>query len=283
MTSEYSDPTRIKGLIPELVMDWIAGGLDPNKCTIFLQSHVRAHAELHLLLSMITPLGWLERNPTYKEIKQELSNKDLNTYGFLGYPVLMSSDILIYRPDLVPVGHDQLPHLELCREIARRFNYLYQDFLPEPQAKLTQAPKLPGLDGRKMSKSYGNAISLGEDLEAIRPKIMSMLTDTARKRLKDPGDPMNCNLFPYLELMAPPEELEEIRQGCTRATRGCMACKKSLLEHMERFLSPMQNRRQELERDPDQVWEIIRQGTAKASQEAEKTLASLRQMLNIDY
>ncbi|MFO7717913.1 MAG: tryptophan--tRNA ligase [Thermodesulfobacteriota bacterium] len=283
LTSEYNDPHHIKSFVPQLVMDWVAGGLDPAKCTLFLQSHIKAHSELHLLLSMITPLGWLERNPTYKEIKQELAAKDLNTYGFLGYPVLMSSDILMYRPELVPVGHDQLPHLELCREIARRFNYLYGDYFPEPEAKLTETAKLPGLDGRKMSKSYGNAIYLRESMEEIQPKIMSMLTDTARKRLKDPGDPKNCNLFPYLELLAPKEENAEISEGCTQATRGCMACKKSLLAHMDGFLTPIQQRRRELEKNPDEVWDIIHEGTRRAGEEAAKTLAAVHERLNMNY
>ncbi|MFW6314740.1 MAG: tryptophan--tRNA ligase, partial [Desulfohalobiaceae bacterium] len=246
LTSEYSQPQGIKNFVLELTKDWLASGLDPAKSIFFLQSEVKEHAELNLLLSMITPLGWLERNPTYKEIKQELAAKDLNTFGFLGYPVLMSADILMYKASMVPVGEDQLPHLELCREIARRFNYLYQDFFPEPKALLTESAKLPGLDGRKMSKSYENAIYLGEDLSSIRKKIKSMLTDTNRMRLKDPGDPEQCNLYPYLQLLNPKADREELRQGCTQATRGCMDCKKLLIEEMEHFLQPISKERQRL-------------------------------------
>ncbi|MFW5791487.1 MAG: tryptophan--tRNA ligase [Desulfohalobiaceae bacterium] len=283
MTSEYADPTRIKGFVPQLVMDWVASGLDPEHCTIFIQSHVKQHAELHLLLSMITPLGWLERNPTYKEIRQELVSKDLNTYGFLGYPVLQAADILMYMPQLVPVGHDQLPHLELTREIARRFNHLFGGFFPEPQARLTQASKLPGLDGRKMSKSYGNAIHLSEEMDAIKPKVLSMLTDTNRKRLKDPGDPGVCNLYPYHELMATEEEREEVREGCVSASRGCMDCKKLVLANLDHFLAPIRKRRRELEQNPDELAAIVARGTERAREQAALTMDQVRKVLNINY
>ncbi len=283
MTSEYADPTRIKGFVPQLVMDWVASGLDPEHCTIFIQSHVKQHAELHLLLSMITPLGWLERNPTYKEIRQELVSKDLNTYGFLGYPVLQAADILMYMPQLVPVGHDQLPHLELTREIARRFNHLFGGFFPEPQARLTQASKLPGLDGRKMSKSYGNAIHLSEEMDAIKPKVLSMPTDTNRKRLKDPGDPGVCNLYPYHELMATEEEREEVREGCVSASRGCMDCKKLVLANLDHFLAPIRKRRRELEQNPDELAAIVARGTERAREQAALTMDQVRKVLNINY
>ena len=283
MTSEYADPTRIKGFVPQLVMDWVASGLDPEHCTIFIQSHVKQHAELHLLLSMITPLGWLERNPTYKEIRQELVSKDLNTYGFLGYPVLQAADILMYMPQLVPVGHDQLPHLELTREIARRFNHLFGSFFPEPQARLTQASKLPGLDGRKMSKSYGNAIHLSEEMDAIKPKVLSMLTDTNRKRLKDPGDPGVCNLYPYHELMATEEEREEVKEGCVSASRGCMDCKKLVLANLDHFLAPIRERRRELEQNPDELAAIVARGTERAREQAALTMDRVRKVLNINY
>ena len=279
LTSEYASPQKIASFVPELLIDWIASGLDPHKSVIFRQSEVLEHAELNLLLGMITPLGWLERNPTYKEIKQELVAKDLNTYGFLGYPVLMSADILMYKASMVPVGQDQLPHLELCREIARRFNYFYGQFFPEPQAQLTESAKLPGLDGRKMSKSYDNAISLGEDFAEVRTKIMSMLTDTDRKRLKDPGDPANCNLFPYLRLLSPGQEYPEIHEGCTQASRGCMECKKLLAGMMEEFLTPIQAKRNELKADPDMVRSILDQGTARAKEEASQTMHEIREKL----
>ncbi|QJT10430.1 tryptophan--tRNA ligase [Oceanidesulfovibrio marinus] len=280
MTTEYANPQRIKGFVPELVKDWVAAGLDPARCTMFQQSKVPTHAELNMIFSMITPLGWLERCPTYKEQKQQLMEKDLNTYGFLGYPVLMAVDILLYRPGSVPVGQDQLPHLELTREIARRFNHLYGDFFPEPQAQLTEQAKLPGLDGRKMSKSYGNSIYLRESMDEIRPKVMKMLTDENRKRKSDPGDPDICNLFPYHEVMTDKEKQAEIREGCTKATWGCVDCKKLLLESMESFLGPIQTRRAELDKDPDAIWEILRKGDAHAMEESTRTMDEIRGILN---
>ncbi|WP_028571872.1 tryptophan--tRNA ligase [Desulfonatronum lacustre] len=284
LTSEYASPQRIRQFVPELVMDWVAAGLDPEKCTMFLQSQIKEHAELQLLLSMITPLGWLERNPTYKEVKGELEgSKDLSTYGFLGYPVLMASDILIYRPQLVPVGQDQLPHLELTREIARRFNFLYTPLFPEPQAKLTEAQKLPGLDGRKMSKSYGNAIHLSESMEQVTPKIMSMLTDTNRMRKKDPGNPDQCNMFPYHMLMTDAAQRSEIVSGCTQATLGCVDCKKLLLKSLGAFLEPMRERRAALEAHPARIWEMLEAGDRKAHEQALETLTLVRERVNLEY
>ncbi len=283
LTSEYAEPRKIKPFVAELVKDWIASGLDPEKCVLFQQSLIKEHAELNLLLSMITPMGWLERNPTYKEIRQELINKDLNTHGFLGYPVLQAADILIYRPDFVPVGHDQLPHLELTREIARRFNHLYGDFLPEPMAKLTESAKLPGLDGRKMSKSYGNCIYLGEEMETIRPKVMSMLTDTNRMRKADPGDPEVCNLYPYHRLMTPGETCREIQENCTQAKWGCVDCKKLLLTHLEEFLAPIQDRRRQMDNSPAMLDEILRTGNSQARQEAARTMELIRERLGFDF
>lgn len=282
MTSEYANPKRIKTFVPELVKDWIASGLDPEKCVIFQQSRIKEHAELHLLLSMITPLGWLERCPTYKEIKQELVQKDLNTYGFLGYPVLMCSDILMYLPQAVPVGHDQLPHLELTREIARRFNHINGDFFPEPKALLTEDAKLPGLDGRKMSKSYGNSIMLGEPLEDIQPKIMGMLTDKNRMRKSDPGDPEICNLYPYHKLMTDADKCAEIEAGCKDASWGCVDCKKLLFKSMEKFLEPIHRRRAELDKNPGRLEEILRNGDERARKFAVKTLSDLRKRINFD-
>jgi len=195
LTSEYKDPSLIKESTPEILIDWLAVGLDPEKSTLFLQSWVKEHAELHLLLSMITPIGWLERNPTYKDQQEELKDKDLGTYGFLGYPVLQAADILIYKAKYVPVGKDQLPHLEITREIARRFNYLYGDLFPEPQALLTESPYVPGTDGRKMSKSYNNAIYLSDPPELVAQKISLMFTDPQRGRRTDPGRPELCPVF----------------------------------------------------------------------------------------
>ena len=233
-------------------------------------------------------MGWLERCPTYKDVAQELAGqKDLATYGFLGYPVLMAADIILYRSTAVPVGQDQLPHLELTREIARRFNFLYCDekapFFPEPKAMLTEEAKLPGLDGRKMSKSYGNSIALGEPLEDLAPKLKGMLTDKNRLRKSDPGDPAVCNLYPYHKLLTDPEKCAEIREGCVSASWGCVDCKKVLLESLTRFLTPIHERRSKLEADPERLWHILEQGNAKARARAQENMASIRKALNFDF
>ncbi|UZP66450.1 tryptophan--tRNA ligase [Desulfovibrio mangrovi] len=284
LTSDYADPARIKEFVPELVKDWVASGLNPEECVIFQQSLVKEHAELNLLFGMITPLGWLERCPTYKEQRDQITNKDLGNYGFLGYPVLMATDILMYRPQWVPVGQDQLPHVEMTREIARRFNYLYStEFFPEPQARLTPEAKLPGLDGRKMSKSYNNSIYLRESMEDIIPKVRGMLTDQNRLRKTDAGDPKVCNLFPYHVLMTDEATQAEICQGCTTATLGCVDCKKILLASMERFLAPIQERRRELEARPDMVWDIIKHGTERARAEAAATMEGVRKHFHFDF
>lgn len=279
LTSEYADARRVKGFIPGLVKDWIAAGLDPDKCVIFQQSMIKEHAELYLYLSMFTPLGWLERNPTYKEVKAELVQKDLNTHGFLGYPVLMAADILMYKPCAVPVGKDQLPHLELTREIARRFNHLTgTEALPEPADLLTEEAKLPGLDGRKMSKSYGNSIMLSEPIEEIAPKVRGMKTDERRLRKSDPGDPDVCNLYPYHKLLTDQARLPEICEGCRNATWGCVDCKKVLMESLERFLTPLQERRATC--TDERVAEILSAGNEKARAFAAKTMGELRSILN---
>lgn len=280
LTSDYADPSRIREFVPELVTDWVAAGLDPEKCVMFQQSHIKEHAELHLILSMITPVSWLERNPTYKEQKQEVVNKDLGNYGFLGYPVLMASDILIYHPKWVPVGQDQLPHLELTREIARRFNFLYGEYFPEPEARLTPAAKCPGLDGRKMSKSYGNSIYLRDTMEEITPKVRGMFTDTNRLRKSDPGNPDVCNLFPYHELMATPDQQAEIRKGCTTASLGCVDCKKIFLENLGAFLGPLHERRAALLANPKGIQDILEAGDTRARAEASRIMAGVRDRLN---
>lgn len=282
LTTSYDEPRKIKDFVPELIKDWLAAGLDPERCVIFQQSQVKEHAELHLLLSMLTPVGWLERNPTYKEVREQMQ-KDLSTYGFLGYPVLMCTDIIMYKPKWVPVGQDQLPHLELTREIVRRFNHLYGDFFPEPEAKLTESAKLPGLDGRKMSKSYGNAIYLKDPINDIRSKVMSMLTDTKRMRLKDPGNPPDCNLYPYLQLFEKEDYLKEVWDGCINAARGCGDCKKRLAVSLAEFLEPLQARRAEYDRNPDLVRDVLRQGDAKAREIAQQTMADVRTLLNFDF
>lgn len=279
LTSDYADPSAILRNIGEMVRDWVGAGLDPDKCVIFRQSDVKEHAELSLLLSMITPVSWLERNPTYKEQQQQISNKDLGNAGFLCYPVLMAADILMYRPHGVPVGEDQLPHMELTREIARRFNYLYGDLFPEPQAMLTPAAKCPGLDGRKMSKSYGNGIFLSESADSIRDKVRGMFTDKARLRKFDPGDPDVCNLFPYHVLLSSPEEQAEIRRGCTSASLGCVDCKKLFLKNLTAFLEPLQERRCRL--DDAAVAEILAAGGEKARNFARTTMAAAREKMGL--
>lgn len=279
LTSDYADPSAIRHNIDEMVKDWVGAGLDPHKCVIFRQSEVKEHAELSLLLSMITPVSWLERNPTYKEQQQQISTKDLGNAGFLCYPVLMAADILMYRPSGVPVGEDQLPHMELTREIARRFNYLYGDLFPEPQALLTPAAKCPGLDGRKMSKSYGNGISLSEDMASIRHKVRGMFTDKARLRKSDPGNPDICNLFPYHVLLSSLEEQTEIRRGCTSATFGCVDCKKLFLKNLTAFLEPLQERRARL--DDVAVAEILAYGNDRARDFARATMAAVREKMGL--
>lgn len=281
LTSDYADTSHLLANITEMVRDWIGAGLDPEKCVIFRQSNVLEHGELSLLLSMITPVSWLERNPTYKEQQQQISNKDLGNAGFLCYPVLMAADILMYRPHGVPVGEDQLPHIELTREIARRFNSFYGQLFPEPQAMLTPAAKCPGLDGRKMSKSYNNGIFLSDKIDDIGGKIRGMLTDKARMRKSDPGDPDVCNLFPYHVLLSSQEEQAEIRSGCTTAAMGCVDCKKIFLKNLKDFLEPLHERRASLESRYGSVADILAEGNQKASAFARDTMQQVRQKMGL--
>lgn len=277
LTTEYENPGKIREYTKELILDWLSAGLDPEKAFIFLQSEVKEHAELYLLLGMITPVSWLERNPTYKDMIQNLAEKELATYGFLGYPVLQAADILIYKASKVPVGLDQVPHLELTREIARRFNYLYgEGLLPEPEAILSEVPKIPGIDGRKMSKSYGNAIFLKDSPQVVRQKVLAYVTDTLRPRKSDPGDPVNrCVAFNLIRLYNKQEELEEIIQDCEGAKLGCVDCKKRLAEKIIQALEPLWERRKELERG--NLWlELITQGTKRAREEAQRTMEEIR-------
>lgn len=283
LTSDFEDPWRIATFVPELVKDWLVCGLDPQKCVIFQQSMVKEHAELALILSMVTPVSWLTRNPTYKEQQQEITNRDLSNMGFLSYPVLMAADILMYLPKWVPVGRDQLPHLELTREIARRFNTLYGEFFPEPEARLTAAAKCPGLDGRKMSKSYGNAIMLREPIADVAAKIRGMLTDTQRARKTDPGDPSRCNLFPYHEILTDAATRAEICAGCTSAKMGCVDCKKIFLASLTSFLEPLHERRAELEKDPDRVRAVLHEGNAKARKAAAATMEKVREAIGFNF
>ena len=318
LTTDYADPSRIKLNTLDVALDYLAAGLDPEKSTIFIQSHVPQHAELHLLFSMITPLGWLERVPTYKEQQENLSDKDLSTYGFLGYPLLQSADILIYQPAFVPVGQDQVAHVELTREVARRFNQFYkrpaasrsgsssgswsesrsgsrsgsstasrsgsasgskvastvrgattvwppEDILPEPQVLLTPSPKLPGTDGRKMSKSYGNTILLSDPEAEIRAKLKPMVTDPARIRRKDPGNPDKCPVGDLHKIFSSPEILAKVYEGCTTAGIGCIECKTWVADAIVSALQPIQERRVKFENDPALVDYILRDGARRAA------------------
>jgi tryptophanyl-tRNA synthetase len=282
LTSDYQDTSGIKDYIVELAIDWLAAGLDQERCTLFVQSHVPAHAELYLLLSMIVPVPWLERVPTYKEQQEQLSNRDLTNFGFLGYPVLQAADILIYRAEVVPVGEDQLAHLELSREIARRFNGLYGQVFPEPQAMTTRTPRLPGTDGRKMSKSYGNAINLADEPPLIRKKILTMVTDPARKRRHDPGNPDICPAHDLHKAFSSAETLSIVEEECRRAGIGCVDCKGMLLDHMQPTLAPFQERRRELARDRSRIREILAAGARKARGEAQRTMQRVRAAMQID-
>ncbi len=272
--SEYADSSMMGRYSRECVADWIASGLDPERSTLFVQSHVPEHAELHLVLSAVTPLGWLERCPTYKEALQE-SNKDIRNYAFLGYPVLQAADILVYKATHVPVGEDQLPHLELTREIARRFNSLYgEQVFPEPQALLSEVPRLLGLDRRKMSKSYENYIGLSDAPDAIREKVMSMITDPQRIRKTDPGHPDYCNVHSYYEVFAP-GLAEEVAVGCRGAEFGCTECKGRLGEILVEILTPIRERRQKLLREGGELDSILEEGAEKAKALASKTMSEV--------
>ena len=277
LTSEYQESGRIPPFIRDNVADWIACGVDPEKATIFVQSAVPQHAELHLLFSCVTPLGWLERVPTYKDQMKELAAKGVDNYAFLGYPVLQAADIALYKGEAVPVGQDQVPHLELTREIVRRFNHIFKtSVFPEPQAKLTKVPLLLGLDGRKMSKSYGNSIGLQDPEADIRAKVQSMFTDPQRLRRTDPGRPDICNVYSWHALFSTPQRRSEIYTLCTTAQIGCIDDKKELAGRVVEFLRPIQERRRELDARPGKLDEIIAAGNAKARALAEKTMAEAR-------
>ena len=281
LTSEYADPSRLPEHIEQMGLDWLAAGLDPERSVIFVQSHVPEHAELHLLLSMIVPLSWLERVPTYKEQQEQITHRDLTNYGFLGYPVLQTADILIYRANFVPVGEDQLAHLELSREIARRFNHLFGEVFPEPQALTTPTPRIPGTDGRKMSKSYGNAISLSDTPEEIRSKILTMVTDPARKRRSDPGNPDVCPVFDLHKAFSTAATQQEAAAGCRSAGIGCIDCKKMLLGHLEPALWPVQERRRALDRDRGRIHLLLADGARRARDEARRTMERVRQAMHL--
>ena len=283
LTTDYANPGDVRANVIEVATDWLAAGLDPVRSTLFIQSLVPQHAELHLLLSMNVPVPWLERVPTYKEQQQNLAEKDLSTYGFLGYPLLQTADIVIYKADAVPVGEDQAPHIELAREIVRRFNHLYGEVFPEPQTLLTEAKRIPGTDGRKMSKSYGNAIYLKDDPETLKQKLRPMLTDPARKRRSDPGDPDICPVFDLHRAFSPEATREWAASGCRTAGIGCLDCKARLSEHMLEKLAAIHARRPALAARPDSVWDVLLEGSKRARVAAEATLDEVRGAMKIRY
>lgn len=281
LTTGYENPQAIKESTQDIIINFLAAGLDPDRCTIFIQSKLTEHAELHLLLSMITPLGWLERVPTYKEKIQELQDRDLSTYGFLGYPLLQTADIIIYRAKYVPVGVDQVPHLEMSREIARRFNYLYREIFPEPEALLTAFPKVPGTDGRKMSKSYDNAIYLSDPPDVVEHKMLTMMTDPARKRRSDVGEPELSPVYHLHKIFSSKEEQEYVAHGCRTASIGCIDCKKMLIKNVFRVMEPLWTKRKELLDNPDIVYDVVKKGTEKAKKVAQETMELVREAMGL--
>jgi tryptophanyl-tRNA synthetase len=313
LTTDYADASTLRQSIRDVALDFLSAGLDPERCTVFIQSHVPQHAELFTLFSMFTPLPWLERVPTYKDQQEQLREKDLNTYGFLGYPLLQSADILLYQPDYVPVGQDQVAHVELTREVARRFNALYcsqptpaiekaradhsdkeiiaaevaannvvTGILPEPKVLLTPSPKLPGLDGRKMSKSYNNTIMLSEPEADVRSKLKTMVTDPARIRRTDVGNPDICPVFDLHKVFSAEETQAEVRRGCTTAGIGCIQCKSWLADAVIHEIAPIQERRRALEADPEGVDAILWDGSARARRRAIQTLQHVRQAMGLE-
>lgn len=281
LTTDYQDPSRLRTFTEEMVLDWLAAGIDPDKAAIYRQSDLPEVAEFQLYLSMITPLGWLERVPSFKEQQEQLRGREIATHGFLGYPVLQAADILIVRAEGVPVGEDQLPHLELTREIVRRFNYLYGETFAEPQSLLSAAPRIPGTDGRKMSKSYGNQISLSEPPEEIRRKVLSMITDPARRTRRDPGDPEKCSVYELHKLYTA-DRLEEISSNCRTAGWGCVECKEVLAERIAGSLGDFRERRKELESKPGVAWKVLEEGLRKVRPIAGEVLAEVRRRMGMD-
>jgi tryptophanyl-tRNA synthetase len=281
LTSDYDHTSPIAGYKKEIVIDWLSAGLTPEKSTLFVQSRIREHAELFLILAMITPVPWLERNPTYKEQIDELTNRDLSTFGFLGYPVLQAADIIMYKPYGVPVGVDQAPHVEITREIARRFNHFYGDVFPIPELILTETPKILGTDRRKMSKSYNNAIFLGDGPDEISNKVSSMITDPQRARRSDPGNPEVCNVFDFHKIYTHLDTLKEIDQQCRRAEIGCVECKHKMAQNLIAALEPIREKRQYYQNHPKLVDEIIEEGCNKASKTAQMTMESVREAIKI--
>jgi tryptophanyl-tRNA synthetase len=279
LTTDYADSSGIETSVGEMMRDWLAVGLDPSRAVIFRQSFVKEHAELHLLLSMITPVPWLERNPVYKEQRQQIVDRDLSTVGFLSYPVLQAADILMYKGGRVPVGMDQVPHIELTREIARRFNQLYGAVFPEPIALLADSPKIPGLDGRKMSKSYNNAVLLSDPPEEVDRKLSRMMTDPRRVRRNDPGDPAQCPAFVLHRVYCTPAEIDYVTAGCRSAGIGCLECKKIMIKHVLEDLDPIRERRAQLTNDD--VALVLERGTREAAETADSTMAEVRRAVGL--
>jgi tryptophanyl-tRNA synthetase len=280
LTTDYAAPATIDANTVEMVLDWLAVGLDPERSTIFRQSAVKEHAELFLLLGMLTPVPWLERNPTYKEQREQLADRDLSTYGFLGYPVLQAADVLMYKAWAVPVGVDQAPHIELTREIARRFNAYYRPIFPEPQTLLTATPKILGTDGRKMSKSYDNAVYLADPAAQVERKLARMVTDPRRARRNDPGEPTDCPAYlSFHRLYCTPEELLRVEEGCRTAGIGCLECKQIMIRHVQAELEPIRARRATLEQAD--ALAALEQGTERARTVAVRTMAEVRDALGV--
>src|SRR5512136_756185 len=282
LTTSYHETDKLKQAELEMFVDFLAAGIDPAKCVLFIQSQVKAHAELFLLLGMITPIGWLERSPSYKELREQITDRDLALYGFLGYPVLMAADIILYKARFVPVGADQVTHLELAREVARKFNRHYGPVFPEPQPLLTEAAKVVGTDGRKMSKSYGNAIELGEPAEATTKKVMGAVTDPARKRRQDPGNPEVCGIYYLHRIYSAPETQAWVNENCRTAGIGCVDCKKKLLERLLPDQERLREAREALLARPDYVKDVVREGNARARAEAERTMDEVRTAMHLD-
>lgn len=281
LTTDYASPQGIQQSGREMAMDWLSVGLEPKRCVLFRQSSIKEHAELHLLLSMITPVPWLERNPTYKEQIKELEGRDLSTYGFLGYPVLQAADIMMYKAHKVPVGVDQAPHVELTREIVRRFNQVYRPIFPEPEVLLTETQRLPGLDGRKMSKSYNNAVFLSDSPKEVDQKLSRMMTDPARVRRQDPGEPEKCPAFQLHKIYCTAEEIEEVSKGCRSASIGCLDCKKVMIKHVIDELAPFREKRAAYEKRPADVDDVLAAGDRVAHEKAAETMSEVRSAVGL--
>jgi tryptophanyl-tRNA synthetase len=280
LTTEYENTDSIKENTFNMAVDWLSAGLDPAKNTIFVQSMVPEHSELFLIFSMITPLSWLERCPTYKSQLTELSEKNISTYGFLGYPCLQAADILLYKADAVPVGEDQLPHVELTREIGRRFNFLYEDIFPEPKSLMTKTTALPGIDGRKMSKSYNNTIAISDSPDEVAVKVRGMITDPARIKKDDPGHPDICIVYAFQKVFNE-GAVEDLTLTCKKGEIGCVQCKKNLIESMQGFFEPIHEKRQQYLNNKDLVYDILEQGRKAASIRAKATLEEVRRAIKI--